>query len=190
VTKQRRVGPQSGKDDGGAAAFAEAMRDARKLPGPGRVPVVPAATPAAAAGQARRHPPAPAPPAGASSRRFSIDVDGEGWAARADGVDRRVLRQLRQGTIAVQGKIDLHGLSRAQALRALDSFLAAARADGRRCLLIVHGRGLHSEDRGATLRDAVREQVTTGAQAAGVLAGSSAPPALGGPGATLVWLRR
>jgi DNA-nicking Smr family endonuclease len=136
--------------------------------------------------------PAPGPDTAASARSptFAIEQAGETWSARADGVDRRLLRKLAAGKVTIEGRIDLHGESRLEALEALERFLAAAEAQGRRALLVIHGRGLHSGVDGPTLRDAVRELLTTGAASTRVLGCSSAPPAQGGPGATLVWLRR
>jgi len=145
----------------------------------------------AAAARAKAHAPVDDDPdGGRAGLVVDGDGDGETWAARADGVDRRVLRKLRSGDPGPEARIDLHGLTRARAESALAIFLASARADGRRCLLVIHGRGLHSGDEGPTLRDLVRARLTRGAIAAGVLACVSAPPSLGGSGATLVWLRR
>ena len=194
--------PRGDGADADAAAFAQAMRDARPLSGPRRVsPLTHAARGPAAARSAR----ATAADArakariavdddrdGAGADLAAIDCEGEGetWCARADGVDRRVLRKLRGGDPGPEARIDLHGHTRARAENALATFLASARADGRRCLLVIHGRGLHSGDEGPTLRDLVRGRLTRGPIAAGVLACVSAPPSLGGSGATLVWLRR
>lgn len=182
----------SSDEDDGAEAFAAAMRDVRKLGGPRRLPATQPSAPGASrpspAAEHRRAASGPSPAADVA--RLSIDQVVESWTARADGVDKRVLRRLRDGAIAVEGTIDLHGLSVLAASRALDRFLESARAEGRRCLLIVHGRGLHSADEGARLRDLVRATLTSGPAASGILAASSAPAPLGGPGATLLWRRR
>jgi DNA-nicking Smr family endonuclease len=119
-----------------------------------------------------------------------VEDDGESWSGRAGGVDRRMLRKLRAGSVPVEAELDLHGLTRAAAAPALERFLAAARAAGRRCLLVIHGRGLHSEGGSAALRPVVRQALIGGASAGAVLAFTSAPPALGGSGATLIYLRR
>jgi DNA-nicking Smr family endonuclease len=67
--------------------------------------------------------------------------------------------------------------------------LEQARAAGQRCILIIHGAGLHSQD-GPVLRSAVPDWLLTGPMAGEVLALAGAPPALGGAGASLVLLRR
>jgi DNA-nicking Smr family endonuclease len=180
-----------GDDSDEAAAFAEAVRGARKLPGARRVaPGIPGRD--LVGGGARRKVPflrataAPVPPAPDAPQ----DLPGEIWSARADGVDRRIFRKLRDGGIPIEARIDLHGLTRAKAAVALARFLTASHGAGRRCLLVVHGRGLHSGGQGAPVRDLVRHELTAATRAGTVLACGSAAPSQGGPGAALVYLRR
>lgn len=80
---------------------------------------------------------------------------GEMLAWRRPGVPEATLRRLRRGHYAVRGELDLHGLRRDEARLALGAFLAAARQDGRRCLRIVHGKGLRSGHRGPVLKAAL-----------------------------------
>jgi DNA-nicking Smr family endonuclease len=176
---------RTGATDDDAAAFAEAVRGTRALSGPRRVPVDPGGR--TDGRRPTRVPTAAVLPGGAP---LTVEDTGQGWTARADGVDRRVLRKLRDGTIAVEVRVDLHGLTRVKAMGALERFVASARASGQRCLLVIHGRGLHSGDDGPTLRDAVREALTAGSLSGAVLACTLAPPPQGGAGATLVYLRR
>jgi len=131
-----------------------------------------------------------APSASQGALKWEVSDGGEAWSARADGVDARVLRKLRAEDFPIEGELDLHGHTRARATTALERFLAAARVSGRRCVMIIHGRGLHSGEEGPALRDAVRAALTTGNQAVSVLACCTAPRARGGAGATLVLLRR
>ena len=200
--KRSRVGqapphrPGDGGDgDGGGvdddvAALAEAVRGARPLAsGPRRI-----APAIAGARGVRVSRPAAAAPA-AVGPALTIDEQGESWSGRADGVDRRVVRKLRAGALPVEATLDLHRKPRAAAAAALDQFVGAARAAGRRCLLVIHGRGLHSETgtapaAGPPLRQVVKEALLAGPHAAAVLAFSSAPPSQGGAGATLILLRR
>lgn len=174
---------QTGDD---ARAFAEAMSDARKLRGPERVRLSPAQPSPGA--PLKRSGGAPVDDSGKTDPpAFTVEQDGERWTARANGIDRAFLKKLATGKVP-EAKIDLHGQTRKEAFRALDRFASAS--GGARALLIVHGRGLHSGEEGPTLRDTVRDFLIHGAFAARVLAATSAPPPLGGAGATLVWLRR
>lgn len=105
-------------------------------------------------------------------------------------LDRRVLRRLRNGEYSIQGTLDLHGLTRAEAKEALVRFIEASRREGKRCVLVIHGRGLHSKDQIPVLKEGVQMWLTRGRLGAQVLAFSSARPADGGVGAVYVLLRR
>ena len=121
---------------------------------------------------------------------FDIADTDEYIEGLAPGIDRRLLRRLRRGEYAVQGHVDLHGLRKDEAHLAVDRFLEKARAEGKRCVLIVHGRGLNSKDQIPVLKERLRVWLTRGRIARGVLAFSTARPADGGAGAVYVLLRR
>jgi DNA-nicking Smr family endonuclease len=106
------------------------------------------------------------------------------------GLDPRVVRRLRKGELSVQGHIDLHGLSREQARPLLESFLSGARAAGKRCVLVVHGRGLHSKDQMPVLKEALKRWMATARFAQHILAFATARPHDGGAGAVYVLLRK
>jgi DNA-nicking Smr family endonuclease len=172
-----------------ARAFEEAMSDARKLTGPQRVRLAPA-PPGPGAPHKRSGGQAVRAQSESETPPFAVEHEGERWSARANGIDRAVLKKLVTGKIAIAAKLDLHGQSRKEALRALERFVSSAAGTGARALLIVHGRGLHSGDEGPALRDTVRDFLVRSAFAAKLLAAASAPPSLGGVGATVIWLRR
>src|SRR5262249_38955368 len=114
---------------------------------------------------------------------------GERSEGLAHGVDRAHLARLRRGEVEVERRLDLHGLTAAEARRELERELRDAQAAGVRCVLVVHGRGLHS-DAGPVLRDGVLTWLTAEPLAARVLAFASALPRDGGAGASYVLLRR
>ena len=118
---------------------------------------------------------------------LAVDGDGQRYAARAPGVSRAQVTELRAGRIRAEATLDLHGDQVAPALARLRQFLVEARRIGQRCVLIVHGRGLHSEA-GAPLREAVLAELL-GPLSGLVHAAASAAPADGGEGATYVMLR-
>jgi len=88
-------------------------------------------------------PPAPAKPKAAALSHGDISA-----------VDRRSGQRLKRGQMAVEARIDLHGMTQAEAHRALDAFLAGQQAAGRRCVLVVTGKGVGREG-GGVLRAAV-----------------------------------
>jgi DNA-nicking Smr family endonuclease len=122
--------------------------------------------------------------------RFTLDEVGETAAGLAPGIDRKLLQRLRAGDYPVEAELDLHRRSRAEAGLELERFLAWARAEGWRCVLVIHGRGLNSGPEGPVLLAATRDWLTQAPLRRHVLAFASAPPSLGGVGAMLVLLRR
>jgi len=121
---------------------------------------------------------------------FDLADSDEFIEGRAAGLDPSVARKLRKGEYAVQGHIDLHGLTRGEAKQAVDRFLKAARAEGKRCVLLVHGRGMHSKDQVPVLKEALRSWLATARFGRHVLAFATARPQDGGAGALYVLLRR
>ena len=102
------------------------------------------------------------------------------------GVAQSVLRDLRRGRWVTQDEIDLHGLNRDEARHALAAFLAACLHHGKRCVRVVHGKGLSSPQKTSVLRQLVRGWL---AQRQEVLAYCQAKPPDGGEGALIVLLR-
>jgi DNA-nicking Smr family endonuclease len=108
----------------------------------------------------------------------------------AEGLNRRLLKRLRQGQFAVQAHLDLHGKTRVEARQEVERFLVASRQQGRRCVLIVHGRGLNSKDQIPVLKEGLKVWLAHGRIARSVLAFCTARPSDGGAGAAYVLLRR
>jgi DNA-nicking Smr family endonuclease len=81
-------------------------------------------------------------------------------------------------------------MTREEAKRTVEAFLRSSRNAGKRCVLVVHGRGLHSKDQLPVLKDALRTWLSTARFARHVLAFATARPSDGGAGAIYVLLRR
>jgi DNA-nicking Smr family endonuclease len=105
----------------------------------------------------------------------------------AAGLDKRTLGRLRRGMLPIEGTIDLHGLTQAEAYRSLHHFLAVSQERGRRCILVITGKGSHSE---GVLRAAVPHWLNLPVSRSLVLAFAYATPAHGGVGALYVLLKR
>jgi len=116
-------------------------------------------------------------------RTESPDVPHDSFAA--NGIDRRELRKLRRGAHPIAARLDLHGLTVADARERTRRFLDASRHRGVRCVCIVHGRGAHSAGGVSKLKQQVRACLRSHPA---VLAYIDAPPADGGPGAVYVLL--
>ena len=121
---------------------------------------------------------------------FDIADADEFIEGHARGLDPRVVKRLRRGEFAVQGHVDLHGLLKGEAKSELEGFLSRSRQQGKRCVLVVHGRGLHSKDQVPVLKDALKLWMLTARFSRHVLGFSTARPHDGGLGAIYVLLKR
>ena len=121
---------------------------------------------------------------------FDIRDTDEFIEGHAHGLDAGVVRKLKRGEFAVQGHLDLHGLLKDEAKAELEAFLVKSRAAGKRCVLVVHGRGLHSKDQVPVLKEALKRWMALGRFARHVLAFATARSHDGGAGAVYVLLRR
>jgi DNA-nicking Smr family endonuclease len=119
--------------------------------------------------------------------KLAVEGDSQRYAARGPGVSHAQISELRGGKVRAEATVDLHGMTVEPAIQQLRRFLVDARRLGRRCVLVVHGKGTHS-DHGAPLRDAVIGQLL-GSLSGLVHAFASASPNDGGEGATYVMLR-
>ncbi|MEW6434284.1 MAG: Smr/MutS family protein [Myxococcota bacterium] len=121
---------------------------------------------------------------------FDLADSDEFIEGAVQGFDERVLRKLRAGAFSFQAHVDLHGLTKEQAKGELEQFIQKSRVAGRRCVLVVHGRGLHSKDQIPVLKQSVQVWLSHGRSAKHVLAFCTARPQDGGAGAVYVLLRR
>lgn len=126
--------------------------------------------------------------------RLKLDVSfsdsipsGRGGASPSSRRTNR-LADLKNGKITIGYELDLHGLSREEALAEIGPFIASARRHGERAVLVITGRGLHSTD-GPVLRSAIASWLAHEGRGA-VLEFAPAPPELGGDGAFVVFLRK
>jgi DNA-nicking Smr family endonuclease len=122
-----------------------------------------------------------------SEVKLVVEGDSQRYAARAPGVSRAQLAELRAGKLHTEETLDLHGQTVELGCQQLRDFVVAAHRIGRRCVLIVHGKGTHSEH-GAPLREAVLAELL-GPLSGLVHALATAAPAHGGEGATYIMLR-
>jgi DNA-nicking Smr family endonuclease len=106
------------------------------------------------------------------------------------GFDRKLMQKLKDGLFAVQDHMDLHGCTRQEAELKVTEFLLRSYRLGLRCVLVVHGRGLNSEDHIPVLKERLPLWLNRGPVKRIVLAFSTARPYDGGTGAIYILLRR
>jgi DNA-nicking Smr family endonuclease len=173
------------------ATFRELMATVRPLaPGSRRVP--PPAGPAFGSppgrvGAAFGSP--PAPPSAGRETSFGVKDDGSTIEGARTGREA-LIRELRRGDFPVVDSLDLHGLSSAQAERALRRFCERTRGSRALAVLVVHGKGAHSPGGRGVLRDEIAGWLSSAALAHRVLAFVTARPKDGGGGAVYVLLAR
>jgi len=85
----------------------------------------------------------------------------------------------------VEAELDLHGLTREAAVETLREFLGQSAAEGLRKVLIIHGKGLHSENSRGVLTEAVSQVLSKNRN---VAAWGQAGKKEGGRGASWAWL--
>jgi len=103
-----------------------------------------------------------------------------------NGLQHRVLKNLRQGKNPIECTLDLHGLTVKQASKKLLEFLSDCEAAGTRHVIVVHGKGFRSRD-----KPVIKAMVNRWLRAVdNVLAFHSAQPKDGGSGAVYVLLKK
>lgn len=118
----------------------------------------------------------PAKPTG-----LSLSSDGP------PGLDRRSDDRLRRGHMEIEARIDLHGMTVAQAHPTLRQFLTGAQGRGLRCVLIITGKG---RDGQGIIRQSLSGWLADPPLRDIVLRHYPAKPKDGGTGAFYILLRR
>jgi DNA-nicking Smr family endonuclease len=172
--------------ENGAVLFRRAVADAVPLPPPNRVECT-HPRPKPIARQRLR-----------DERQVLVDALADPWDWEAavstgeelffsrPGVAVAALRKLRRGGWVIKGELDLHGHTGDEARVALAAFLNRCMTEDRRCVRIIHGKGLGSKNRLPVLKNKVRHWLM---QREDVLAFCQARTVDGGAGAVIVLLK-
>ena len=119
--------------------------------------------------------------------RFRFEKDGGFVRALREGAHASHLGALAEGFVP-EASLDLHGLRGDDAEREILRFIRAKHQEGRRQLLIIHGRGRGSAGGAGVLGGVVTDTLSRTGLSKIVLAFASAPRHLGGEGAIVVRL--
>ncbi|HYH17444.1 MAG TPA: Smr/MutS family protein [Azospirillum sp.] len=173
------------------ALWRIAMRDAVPMPGRTLAEAMTSAPPLAEAPAEPKPPPAPPLPPPKPSKRTYVHVAPPPLLpGDTSAIDGRNADRLRRGKMEIDGRIDLHGMTQAQAHTALASFVHRAWHEGRRCVLVITGKGTFSGAGGGVLRRAVPSWLGEAPLRPMVLAVQPAQPKDGGDGALYVLIKR
>jgi DNA-nicking Smr family endonuclease len=109
-------------------------------------------------------------------------------------MDRRTRSRITRGSVAIDRRVDLHGLTQAAAERRLERFLRHAQEEDARVVLVITGKGKPSDDARSEERGVLRRMVPVWLSAPGirevVVGFEEAGRSHGGGGALYVRLRR
>lgn len=120
----------------------------------------------------------------------------ESLTSRPVAMDAKAHGRLKRGKLVPEARIDLHGMTLAQAHPALTAFVLSAQAAGKRLVLVITGKGRVRDDlapmpaRQGALRHEVPRWLSSGPMAGAVLQVLPAHRRHGGDGAYYVYLRR
>jgi DNA-nicking Smr family endonuclease len=155
---------------------------------------------AAAQPQAEVPPAAEAPPVKTAKVALPKPVGPSAPAARRSGppplapLGRRMKQKLGRGTEPIDARIDLHGMTQADAHAALAHFLRRAQRDGARVVLVITGKGARAGAEPYAERGVLKRQVPHWLESAElrsfVVGFESAGIGHGGAGALYVRVRR
>jgi len=121
-------------------------------------------------------------PRGASLSRARGRVR-EGASIPPARLDRRTVQRLKRGHIPIEARLDLHGMTQAEAHEALARFIARSHASGLRAVIVITGKS-------GVLHSAVPRWLEEGENRAHILGSSRAEAQHGGEGALYLLLRR
>lgn len=111
-------------------------------------------------------------------------------------MDRKSFGKMKRGKLAPEGRIDLHGMTLAEAHPALTRFIAASATQGKRLVLVITGKGKDRDEAGpipvrrGILKHQVPMWLSDGHLGPMVLQIAPAHISHGGAGAYYVYLRR
>ncbi len=118
------------------------------------------------------------------------------------GLDKRSAQRLKRGQMQIEARLDLHGHRQDEAHRALNGFIAGAAKAGKRCVLVITGKGIRLDEnsRGGVpgenqrqvgvLREMVPRWLNEEPNRSRILSFNHATQADGGTGALYVLLKR
>lgn len=137
---------------------------------------------------ALRRPPRGAGPEGASETLL-VEREGNGLVlGKRRSTHASILDALEDPKLIVDDECDLHGQTKREAEREVLRFVRDAQQDGKRWVLIIVGKGLHSPGGKGALKTSIVQALSSRGPARYVLAFRTAPRHLGGNGALVARL--
>ena len=110
-------------------------------------------------------------------------------------IDNQTAKRFKRGEFPVEATLDLHGKTEDQAFDAVDDFIRRSWISGKRCVIIITGKGYHQEDSNyfnpkGKLKERVPQWLNRRELRPLILAYRHPEAKLGGTGALYILLRR
>lgn len=105
------------------------------------------------------------------------------------GIDRNMAKKLREGKVPIEARLDLHGKTQEEAFEALRFFLQTAYHMGKRCVLVITGKGSRDGEKGV-LRKYLPEWLNLPDMRSLIIVFAQAEIRHGGEGAFYVLLKK
>ena len=121
---------------------------------------------------------------------FDIQFTDEYMQGSVRGLNHRTLHQLKSGEFSPQAHLDLHGLNSDDAFSLLLQFVKENYQAGKRCLLVIPGRGKNSPAGRGVLKEQIQYWLIRDPFKRVLLAFTTAQPQHGGAGALYLLLRK
>lgn len=129
-------------------------------------------------------------PVQGGSKMGSIPPAGEKGPPPLASLGRRMRTRVARGKEAIDGRLDLHGLTQSQAHATLLQFLRAASAREARLVLVITGKGARGDGERGVLKRQVPQWLSLPEFRALVIGFEDAHVAHGGEGALYIRVRR
>ena len=124
------------------------------------------------------------------SAEMDITFSDEYIEGSVKGFDWKLMQKLKKGLFPIQDYVDLHGMNKRDAEIRIRDFIVKSQRQSLRCVLVVHGKGLNSENHIPVIKEQIPLWLSRGPVRKIILAFSTAMPYDGGTGAIYVLLKR
>ncbi|MFP4429558.1 MAG: Smr/MutS family protein [Desulfovermiculus sp.] len=121
---------------------------------------------------------------------FDIQFTDEYLQGAVRGLNQRTLRKLQAGEFSPEAHLDLHGFNSDDAHSLLLRFVKESYLAGKRCLLVIPGRGKNSPAGRGVIKEQIQYWLIRDPFKRVVLAFTTAQPQHGGAGALYLLLRK
>jgi DNA-nicking Smr family endonuclease len=188
---EKQVSPKIKRDPDETQFFLEAMSDVKPLlKNKNRITPTPNLRPVHPARNVELEAMARLSDLVSGNAEMDITFSDEYIEGCVNGLSQKIMKRLKKGQFPIQDYIDLHGLTKQEAEIRMRDFLLKSQQLGLRCVLVVHGRGLNSENHIPVLKERLPVWLTRGPTKKFVMAFSTAMPYDGGTGAIYILLRK